>query len=189
MCSFKKVFSQKINTGWKKRKIWRWFESGQKVAKLFLQKKILTLLWTNFVLIHLLVLWAKDPLALDSVTFLQTFSSNSKSASNSVFFDTHIELPCQICCWVILALYATFKQNTHERARKKVNNLDTLYLLKNGQYRCTILLILPCDIKTFVRSEKHRQRKSANLWSKYTTYLKVYFLSFYVPYVFCFFAC
>ncbi len=108
-----KFISQKITMGIKKIQIWRWFESGEKVAKMSL-KKILTEKWTNLVAYHILELLEKvlSPQTISS-DIVTTFSMDS--ASNSAIFAYLCLIstlnPCQSKPFFFLRIHNIWEKN------------------------------------------------------------------------------
>ncbi len=117
----KKIFVlKKFNMGIKKRSISRWFRIRWKSFEKMHPKKVIsknvTGICTSFTFTHVrqIVLLV----TFFFVNFFKTFSTDSKSAWNSAFFDTHIEFFNKKIFWVILALFANFEAKCAKNGSK-----------------------------------------------------------------------
>ncbi len=115
----KKIFYQKIQYGYKRTQN---FESVEKVLKKCTIKKLLAKIWRKKALFslfsHVLQTFVAYNFFRFLVHFFTTFSTDSKSAWNSAFFDIFSDFFAKNFFWVILALFANFEAERAKKAQK-----------------------------------------------------------------------
>jgi hypothetical protein len=96
------------------------FESGEKVAKKFLQKKVLP--WNDFVIFHLLMLWAnvQRPITFFQLLFSQFFQW-IQNQRQILRFLIPIWNYCGHIFWDLMHFLQTLKPNAHKTAQKYEN--------------------------------------------------------------------
>ncbi len=120
----KKFVITKFNMGIKKRRISRWFRIRWKSFEKIYQKKVISKMWQKYALFSLFTHVRQTCFAFNFflVNFLSTFSTNSKSAWNSAFFDIFFGLKKKISR-VIFALFENFEAKRAKNGSKNQKNL------------------------------------------------------------------
>ncbi len=114
----KNFFLKKIRKDIKKRRFSRWFRIRWKSCKKCTKKSYQRKSWTNMSKKWKKAFFPSHFCYLFMVHFFITFSTDSKSAWNSAFFDTHIEFCSKKIFLLLLALFLDFDCKCAGNAQK-----------------------------------------------------------------------
>ncbi len=145
----KNFFLTKIKKDIKKRRISRWFQIRWKNCKKMYQKKVtrkasLTNMSKSEKSAYFRHVFANN---FFWVHFFQTFSTESKSAWNSAFFDTYIEFFNKKIFFALISTFCTLWLQMRRKRLKKTENLFLWMCLRiligNHQRVCITKLLKP----------------------------------------------